>query len=84
MNTETKALLVSVIIAIIIVGGLIVIVDEVEHQREKAYFEGQFDALNKDIRIKQDQNGCWDWYRNPWDNNRSISYTPTLKCSEAK
>lgn len=36
---------------------------------ERAYFEGQRDALAGDIRIEFDEGfGVWRWTKSPWDN----------------
>ena len=42
--------------------------EEVFRLQEKAYFEGQHDYMNGDIRIEK--NGkCYKWIRSPWDKN---------------
>lgn len=40
---------------------------------EFAYFEGQKDALNKDIRIQKKSNGHWKWSKSPWDDREPYS-----------
>ena len=44
---------------------------------EKAYFEGQKDALNGDIRIKLNKDNCYQWIKSPWDSGRIPDYNPT-------
>ena len=35
--------------------------------REKAYFEGQRDALTGDVKIIRDEEAkCWRWNKSPW------------------
>lgn len=41
---------------------------------EAAYFEGQADALNGDIRIKFTNDSCWIWTKSPWSDNRLPIY----------
>ena len=55
------------------------IVREKELQKvcEKAYFEGQKDALNNDIRIRLDKDSCYQWIESPWDNKKMPIYNPT-------
>lgn len=44
---------------------------------EMAYFEGQRNALENDVRIKQNDKGCWEWSKSPWDEgNRMPTYNP--------
>lgn len=47
---------------------------------EQAYFEGQKDALNNDIRIKRNQDSCWIWTKSPWDNGEPPIYNPSYEC----
>ena len=42
---------------------------------EQAYFEGQKDALEGDVRIKQTEEG-WEWIKSPWDEGQSPLYDP--------
>ena len=41
---------------------------------EYAYFEGQRDALEGDIRIENKQ-GQWSWIKSPWDGHKSTYYS---------
>lgn len=42
---------------------------------EQAYFEGQRDALEGDVRIKITEEG-WVWTKSPWDGGQSPLYDP--------
>ena len=44
---------------------------------EKAYFEGQRDALTGDIRVKNTAEG-WIWTKSPWDNGQKPVYNPSV------
>lgn len=43
---------------------------------EQAYFEGQRDALNNDIRIKR-EGGKWIWTKSPWDDGLEPVFDPS-------
>jgi|GEM_PF-3798369 len=47
---------------------------------EQAYFEGQKDALNGDVRIKRNQDSCWIWIKSPWDIGREPKFNPSFEC----
>lgn len=55
-------------------------VDEVYEALEKAYFEGQKDALSGDIRIKRNIDSCWIWTKSPWDKGTSPIFDPSFDC----
>lgn len=40
--------------------------DLIRYYREMAYFEGQRDYMNKDIRIAK-EHGKYKWIKSPWD-----------------
>jgi len=44
---------------------------------EQAYFEGQKDAINGDIRIKLNNDSIYVWTKSCWNNKTVPSYTPT-------
>jgi hypothetical protein len=45
---------------------------------EQAYFEGQKDCLNGDIRIKKDfREQYWEWTKSPWNNGRPPKFVPS-------
>jgi len=44
---------------------------------EKAYFEGQKDAINKDVRIIKNNDSVYVWKKSCWDNGRTPKYNPT-------
>lgn len=39
---------------------------------EKAYAEGQIDAINGDIRIKSINFGRYVWVKSPWDSGEKV------------
>jgi len=43
---------------------------------EQAYFEGQRDAINNDIRIKK-EGGKWVWVKSPWDDGLKPVFDPS-------
>jgi hypothetical protein len=47
---------------------------------EQAYFEGQRDALENNIRIKRNQDSCWIWITSPWDSGREPIFDPSFNC----
>ena len=54
--------------------------DNYQETLEQAYFEGQRDALNGDIRIKKDLNGCYIWTKSPWNDERAPIFDPSFNC----
>ena len=44
---------------------------------ERAYFEGQRDALDGDVRIKLNKDSCYQWVKSPWNNGQKPIYNPT-------
>lgn len=54
--------------------------DKVYESTEQAYFEGQKDALNNDVRIKKNQDSCWIWTKSPWDSGRAPKFNPSFEC----
>jgi hypothetical protein len=53
---------------------------------EKAYFEGQRDALDGDIRIKMGKDSAFIWVKSPWNNGDKPIYSPTYldSCDDVK
>jgi len=47
---------------------------------ELAYFEGQRDALEGDIRIKKNIDGCYVWSKSPWDGGSWPIFNPSIIC----
>jgi hypothetical protein len=45
---------------------------------EEAYFEGQKDYANNDIRIKFTQDSCWVWTKSPWNSGEQPIYDPSI------
>lgn len=56
------------------------LVDDIYVLTERAYFEGQKDALNGDVRIKKKQDSCWIWTKSPWNRNREPKFNPSFEC----
>lgn len=51
---------------------------------EYAYFEGQKDALEGDVRIKK-VNGNWEWSKSPWDDTlTNPKYRPVKESNTYK
>lgn len=46
---------------------------------EQAYFEGQRDAINGDVRIERNQDGNYIWRKSPWDNGRPPTFNPIFE-----
>lgn len=51
--------------------------NELQKICEQAYFEGQKDALNCDIRIKLTSDSIYVWNKSCWDDGSSPLYNPT-------
>ncbi len=51
--------------------------DELQSTLEEAYFEGQRDAINDDVRIKLNNDSYYVWIKSPWDSNRKPIFNPT-------
>jgi len=49
----------------------------IELAMEYAYFEGQKDVLEGDLRIEK-QNENYVWISSPWDDNKHVIYNPSL------
>lgn len=46
---------------------------------EMAYFEGQKDAIEGDIRIKLMEDSIYVWSKSPWEDGTKPVYIPTQK-----
>lgn len=55
-------------------------VDVYEEELERAYFEGQKDAINGDIRIRKNNDGCWVWTKSCWDGGDTPKFNPSIIC----
>ncbi len=53
---------------------------DVQRALEQAYFEGQKDAINCDIKIKKNIDSCWVWTESPWDNGKQPIFDPSFNC----
>jgi len=45
---------------------------------ERAYFEGQKDAINGEFRIKMGKDSIFIWTKSPWDDIQKPIYNPTF------
>lgn len=55
-------------------------VDVYEEELERVYFEGQKDAINGDIRIRKNNDGCWVWTKSCWNGNEPPKFNPSIIC----
>jgi hypothetical protein len=75
-------------LSIIGVGALIWLVfaftkykgEKIQEHLERAYFEGQKDALQGDIRIKRNNDSCWIWIKSPWNSGEEPIFVPNKVC----
>lgn len=44
---------------------------------ERAYFEGQRDAIENDIRVEK-RDGVWRWRKTCWDDGTATTFDPSL------
>lgn len=80
-------LLVIVIITFVSCNYIIVDADEVNKEynlrlrnvAEEAYFEGQKDYMNGDIRIEKLLDSTYVWSRSPWDSGTEPIFKPNGK-----
>ena len=56
----------------------------VRKEIERAYFEGQKDYSMGDIRIMQNESGCWYWNKSPWDDGSTPIYNLYENCDSLK
>lgn len=82
----------SLIVISMIIIGYMLINKSIEREKEKstsiqqvikkecerAYFEGQRDAIEGDIRIKKTKESCWIWTKSCWDSGTPTEYVPCL------
>lgn len=76
----------KLLLLIIIAFGLIscdnypeiIMKDDLIKAIEYGYFEGQKDALSKDIRVKLNEDSVWVWTKSPWNDKREPIYNPLI------
>jgi len=51
--------------------------EEITKMAEIAYFEGQKDAINNDIRIRLNSDSIYIWTKSCWDSGRDPIFNPT-------
>lgn len=80
-----KLLLLPILFSLTSCGYVIVDKSELEpkiySKCEEAYFEGQKDALNGDIRIKLNSDSCYVWTKSPWDSGLKPTFNPSIICN---
>jgi len=54
------------------------IVDALMSEMEMAFYQGQMYALEGDVRIELNENGCYEWTASPWDDGelKNVHYVP--------
>ena len=77
MKTVKLYFLITLTIMLTSCDFVIVKEKQLQEACEEAYFEGQKDALNGDVRIKLDKDSCYQWIKSPWDSGRIPDYNPT-------
>jgi hypothetical protein len=69
-----KTIIIFIIIFFTIIGLSIL---QTKKALEYGYFNGQQDAINGDIRIKQIDSTCYIWIKSPWDDPKTkVLYQP--------
>ena len=53
------------------------ITDIVYREKESAYFEGQYDAMHGDVRIRQ-VDSLWVWTKSPWCSGQQPVWNPGI------
>ncbi len=80
MNIYKKLLILSILSIGTIIGITTyifrVLKPDINTMVEKAYFEGQKDAIQGDIRIKQINDTSYIWIKSPWDSGSNPIYKP--------
>jgi prepilin-type N-terminal cleavage/methylation domain-containing protein len=62
----------------VVAGGIL---DMVKKEKEKAYYDGQRDALEGDVRIKKISASQYIWIKSPWDDGTEPKFHPPVKDS---
>jgi hypothetical protein len=78
-----KTIIISIVIAFVVAftftscGVVVTTEDEITEACEYAYFEGQKDALEGDVRIQMNEDStCYKWIKTPWDSGKRPIYEP--------
>ena len=84
MKANTKlTILLFVFISLFFAGCNAAIIDEEGTEKnitklvEQAYFEGQRDAINGDVRIKLNSEGVYFWTKSCWNSGITPIFNPT-------
>lgn len=87
MKTVYQTILLLILILAICFAGCnygIANKDKVIKALEKAYFDGQKDALEGDVRIKLTSDSIYIWTKSPWNNGNKPLYNPNYLDSKEK
>lgn len=86
ISHNTFAFAFVLLVAIIFCGCnyivVVVDIDEMKTAFEQAYFEGQKDALEGDVRIRKNNDSCWIWTKSCWDSGEQPTFNPSIVCGE--
>lgn len=82
ISTITAIAIYAMLIIIIFCGCnyRVVDIDKIITAFEQAYFEGQKDALEGDIRIRKNNDSCWIWTKSCWNNDKQPTFNPSIVC----
>ncbi len=82
MNNIKPSVFVFIIFAIVACAAAAFVIFESYHKQdiEVAYFEGQRDALEGDIRIFKTSDSCYIWIKSPWSSGEAPIYNPNNDC----
>jgi hypothetical protein len=73
-----------IILLALMAGGCVPVLtskDKIQEVVEEAYFEGQKDAIQGDVRIRKNSDGCWVWTKSCWDNSSmDLIFNPSPIC----
>lgn len=75
MNNGMKVIIIVAIVINIVVIFSTIFKSTNGYFMEYAYFEGQKDYINKDVRVKKEGDKYF-WIKSPWDNNDEPKYNP--------
>jgi len=84
MKTKKRKIIIVLFIAISLMSCNHTVVNKektalvLQEALEYAYFEGQRDFANGDIRIEWITDSCWTWTKSPWNDGTPPIYDITL------
>lgn len=82
LSTKTAIVGYTMLVAVIFCGCNynIVDTDKVKTAFKQAYFEGQKDALEGDVRIRKNNDSCWIWTKSCWNSGEQPTFNPSIVC----